>query len=422
VFGDEASQGNGGIAVDSLGNIVMVGAFHGKIDFGGGPLISAGSTDAFVAKFDSQGKAIWSRRYGDAEGQEAWDVKTDAQRNIIVVGAYKGSISFGTTVLTATTGSWDTFILKLDPSGNPLWVVHADAPKWQGLYNVAVDSKGDVVAVGQIHGAADFGGGPVGTGIDFDILIVKVDANGKHLWSKALGKEGIQGAWGVSVDASGNIYMAGEIQGPVDFGDGLVPHAGDGDGFLLALDPAGELRWHRVFGAAGAQHGVATAVDSFGDVLLTVAYEGTVNLGGADLGSHPVLGEAAIAKFKPSGQHVWSKRLFNSGTMGQDFGLGVDNQGHVLVTGSTDSSVDFGGGTLSVQGNALVVAKLDSAGKEVWSRAFGGAESSIRQSVLATFQQEWVVLAGQMEGEANFGGGWLTCNGEPDVLLLQLTP
>jgi len=50
-FGDTGSDWSWGIAVDTAKNTLVTGWFAGTVDFGGGPLISAGSSDIFVAKF-----------------------------------------------------------------------------------------------------------------------------------------------------------------------------------------------------------------------------------------------------------------------------------------------------------------------------------------------------------------------------------
>jgi hypothetical protein len=53
-FGDASDQLARGVAVNGSGNIVVTGAFTGTVDFGGGTLESAGYFDIFVAKFKSE--------------------------------------------------------------------------------------------------------------------------------------------------------------------------------------------------------------------------------------------------------------------------------------------------------------------------------------------------------------------------------
>ncbi|MCK5406824.1 MAG: hypothetical protein KAJ37_05200, partial [Candidatus Krumholzibacteria bacterium] len=65
------------LATDSAGNIVVTGWFGGSVDFGGGPLITAGNKDIFVAKFDPTGAHLWSVGLGDADWQVGYSVAVD---------------------------------------------------------------------------------------------------------------------------------------------------------------------------------------------------------------------------------------------------------------------------------------------------------------------------------------------------------
>jgi hypothetical protein len=56
--------GNPRIAVDALGNSVVIGQLSGTIDLGGGPLMSGSVSDFFVASFDAAGHHLWSHRFG----------------------------------------------------------------------------------------------------------------------------------------------------------------------------------------------------------------------------------------------------------------------------------------------------------------------------------------------------------------------
>jgi hypothetical protein len=49
-FGDVSNEAGSGVAADNGGNVLVTGFFEGDIDFGGGPLHTAGSQDIFVVK------------------------------------------------------------------------------------------------------------------------------------------------------------------------------------------------------------------------------------------------------------------------------------------------------------------------------------------------------------------------------------
>ena len=69
-FGDASTQRVNAVAVDAMGAVFVTGSFSGTTDFGGGPLDAAGNdTDLFVAKYDTNGDHLWSRRFGDSSRQ-----------------------------------------------------------------------------------------------------------------------------------------------------------------------------------------------------------------------------------------------------------------------------------------------------------------------------------------------------------------
>src|SRR5262249_20069924 len=54
-----------GVAADPWGNIVIAGTFHDTMDFGEGhKLVSKGGLDAFVVKLDPSGNPLWIRGFG----------------------------------------------------------------------------------------------------------------------------------------------------------------------------------------------------------------------------------------------------------------------------------------------------------------------------------------------------------------------
>jgi hypothetical protein len=127
-FGDLGSAAALAVAADGQRNLLVTGFFDDTVDFGGGPLVSIRvpgrtvvSRDVFIAKLDgSTGNHIWSRRFGDGEGDQSGNaVAADGAGSVFVTGGLEGSIDFGTGALSATAG--ETFVAKLDPGGAAVW-------------------------------------------------------------------------------------------------------------------------------------------------------------------------------------------------------------------------------------------------------------------------------------------------------------
>jgi hypothetical protein len=201
------------------------------VDFGGGPLTSGGGYDGFVAKLDPAGNHLWSKGVGDARGH----VTTDAAGNVLVGGAFEGSVDFGGGPLVSA-GGYDVFVAKLDPAGNHLWSKHFGEGGQQACDGVATDASGNVLVIGDFNGPLDFGGGPLANAGFDDVFVAKFDPTGNHLWSKRFGDWSEEEGHGVATDAAGNALVTGVFEGTVDFGGGPLTSAGGHDVFVAKLE------------------------------------------------------------------------------------------------------------------------------------------------------------------------------------------
>jgi hypothetical protein len=101
--------------VDVAGNVLLAGGIDGLVDFGGGQLAGFGAQDVFIAKFDASGGDIWAKRFGDAQDHQlAFGVAADPSANVLVTGEFLGTIDFGAGPVTSA-GAWDLFLAKFAP-------------------------------------------------------------------------------------------------------------------------------------------------------------------------------------------------------------------------------------------------------------------------------------------------------------------
>jgi uncharacterized protein (AIM24 family) len=335
-FGDASGQGGVSVAYDPSGNLVMTGSFWGTVDFGGGPLTSAGQSDIFLAKFDSGGTHLWSQRFGDGSCQNGYSVALDSSGNVVMTGKFYGTVDFGGGPLTSA-GDHNIFLAKFDASGTHLWSQgFGDASHQYGL-SVAFDPSGNVVMTGYFSGTVDFGGGPLTSAGGDNIFLAKFDASGTHLWS-----QGFRNQWGYSValDSSGNVVMTGFFVDTVDFGGGPLTSAGGQDIFLAKFDTNGTHLWSQGFGDGSDQIGQSVAFDPSGNVVMTGSFWGNVDFGGGPL-TCAGWSDIFLAMFDASGTHLWSQGF---GDASIQFGRSVafDPSGNVVMTGEFQGTVDFG--------------------------------------------------------------------------------
>ena len=102
------------VAFDGSGNVVLTGYFSGTADLGGLPLASAGSTDAFVARYSSAGAPLLQLRRGGTGPDRADGLAIARGGNMVVTGSFSEAADFGGTRLTSA-GSLDAFLLSVAP-------------------------------------------------------------------------------------------------------------------------------------------------------------------------------------------------------------------------------------------------------------------------------------------------------------------
>jgi PKD repeat protein len=413
------------VAADASGNVVAVGAFRGSVDFGGTSVTSAGGADWFVAKYAPTGTLLWVKRMGGTTDDAAMHLAIAANGDVVVTGRFSGTASFGGSPLVAS-GSVDIALARYGGADG----AHQWSRRFGGAYDdggaaVAIDASGAIVLTGYFRGVADFGTGPLRVPFDsdLDVFVAKFAANGTSLWSKNFVNSGNDRGYGVAVDGSGNVLVAGTFSNTIDLG-GLELNSPNAlvDIFVCKLDASGGHVWSRQIGSATGNEGAETvAVDGSGNVVVAGYAIAAVDFGGGEL--DPLgAADAFVAKYSgASGAHLWSRRF---GGAGNDYGaaVAVDAGGSVYLAGSFDESASFGGPALTAAGqDDAYVTKLNANGGSVWARRLGGTSSDVGLA-LATLPLGYSVTGGYFYGTGTFGGSTLASNGAADGFLATIAP
>jgi hypothetical protein len=340
-YGDAAEQSINGIAVDAQGDVVVTGQYQGKISFPGkGTVTSAGMDDIFVAKMKGDGSAaVYLNTYGNTVTNVGSGVGVDAQGNAYVTGWFSGNLNFINFALAAVD-QLEAFLIKISPDGqNVLWAKGFTGLDNQFGYQVAVTPTGNVAFAGSFQGSINFGGGALQSGGGHDIVVARFDSFGSHLWSKRAGDAMDQRALAVAVDNMGNTFATGQFAGTVNFGGANLPSGGADDGFVVKYDALGNHVYSRAFGGMSAQRGQGIAADAFGNAIVTGEFWALTDFGGGaqqSNGKHDIF----VFKLDPTGKHTWSKK-FGGGEVESGKAVAVDTAGNSWVTGSIQSPTSF---------------------------------------------------------------------------------
>lgn len=269
-------------------------------------------------------------------------------------------------------GSHDFMVVKLDTEGRLLWTRVIGGPgDERGGYSITPTAEGGFLLTGSTR---SFGAGKT------DIFIVKLTSGGDLEWSLAVGGPGAEG--GMTTLETDDGYIA--------LGDSDSFGAGKKDLLAVRLDRNGNVLWAKTYG--GAEDDVESGIAELGDGYVIGGTIWSFGAGEADAG---------LIAINPRGEVIWAK------TIGGDAGEGINWDG-VRVT--SDGGFAFGDRTGSFGakgGGALFGIKLGPGCDLEWSTMVDGPGEDVGWTMTETT-------------DGFIAGGKLTLPGSGgDVLLVR---
>ncbi|RYD97775.1 MAG: hypothetical protein EOP54_09870 [Sphingobacteriales bacterium] len=351
--------------------------------------VNAGDFDAFLAKFDAAGNRLWATYYGGSSLDYGFGLTCDNANKVFISGTTQslGGIATAGAHQTTYAGSTDNFLARFDTAGVLLWGTYygSSSDEYNGI--CTTDDFGHVYLAGYTSGANNIAGnGHQSTnGGGNDAYLVQFDTSGTRLWGTYYGGSGHDEADGIACDPQGNIYLGGNTNSPNNIATSGSHQASIGglyDNFLVKFDPNGARQWATYYGGSGNEFNGymrTVACDKAGNVYTCGQSESTSGI--ATAGSHQdVTGgdyDAYLVKFNGMGQRDWA--TYYGGTGSENGGaIAIDFSGNIFWSGITASTagiatadghqVSFGGGS-----NDAFLARFRSTGVQEYGTYYGGA-------------------------------------------------
>jgi hypothetical protein len=347
------------VVVNGAGDVFAAGSFSGTV----GTLVSAGLQDILVEKIrGTDGHVLWRRRFGGTDSDRALSLALDAAGNIFVAGHFRGTVDFGAGPIVSA-GADDVFLMKCDANGALLWAVQSGGGANDRGYRVATDASGNALLAVVRGSSVGAGGGLVrgASQLQGPLQVSKYGADGAQIWSKSFPSQGSVEA--VIADGEGNVVITGTFADSVNFGGGILrsvipPGGSSSDGsydiFAAKLSGAdGSHIWSKGFGGTGDEGGLAAAIDAEGNLVIAGSFTGSLYFGGDAALISSATDMFVVKRSASDGSHV-SARRYGGANIDYGSALAFDAAGNLLV-GGTQTGGDFGTGVLSGDG---FVAKI----------------------------------------------------------------
>jgi hypothetical protein len=341
------------------GGIVVGGNFYDEIDLGGGNFTGAGSYDAYLARFDAAYEHFFSLHIGQQMYDDTVsDFAVTGTGDIIVGGAFEGTMQIGTFTLTNVAGAStrDAYLAKVTAAGEVEWARRYGASGSEPGVGITLDANGDIILTTSSFDAVDFGEAQENAG-SRDAYVIRLDADGNHLWTRAIAGPSDDRAGAVLIDAAGVIYVCGSFEGALLSAGAELRGAGERDAFLVALQPTGELSWARALGGPNEDSTCGLAWSPVGNFVVGFTFDESTEVAG-----HTFVGaggrELLTFEMDVAGNLLWAR--VDGGTDSDDLvGLIVTADGTYLGGSVWSPLIDFGGNPLPAQGGIdIVLAKL----------------------------------------------------------------
>src|SRR5713101_4868992 len=359
-----------GIAGRNLdGSAVVVGSFTGTITFPTTPaattLTPVGTTDLFIAKYDSTGAVLWVKQgRGSAAGAvNAAGIAGYADGTTVTTGNYTGTPTFGfgeapsaghAGVTTLAAGGF--FLARYNADGTLFSVTSAGASGSVTSKAVSALADGTAVAVGDFTANTTFGAAPQltlrGTR---DAFAVKYGTDGTTVaWATSAGGAGppaaTASATAVAAFADGKLALTGSFNNTVTFGSApSVAAAGTQDVFAARLNADGTAAWASHAGTASAT-GTGTGIAAF-DVDGTAVVVGrystptTFAFGATTLTPASVsVNDVFVARYTAAGAVASAKSAGGTGDDSANAVAGFSDTGALVIGSVSTPSSTFGSG------------------------------------------------------------------------------
>lgn len=330
-----------------------------------------------------------------------------------------------------------TVTLSMAQSPSFQWA--KNLPGQNGTKAVAVDASGNVYSIGSSYGG-DFDPSSATytlPSIYGGTYVSKLDASGNFLWAKQFGGDDFNSPvkpMGLTLDASGNVYVTGYFSGAPDFDPSSATFSITttmfDDAFIVKLDASGNFVFAKNFGGSNIEQANDIKVDASGNIYTTGKFRNDTDfdpgVGTYTLGTVASSFDVFVSKLDASGDFVWAKN-FSGGADETAAALTLDASGNVYVTGGFLNKVDFDPSasvytitpTNSGQVDVFLV-KLDASGNFVWAKTLGGTQD-VTASALTIDATNNLYLGGYFSGitdfDPNAGISNLTSNGTSDVFI-----
>jgi hypothetical protein len=338
-----------------------------------------GGADFWVVRVEPTGPQVWDRCFGGLDFDSAKSLQETSDGGFIIGGGSWSTNSGNKTSLHYGTAVNDFWVLRLDASGNKIWERDYGGSYDDPLRQVAQTADGGFFLCGgsasPISGnktAPNYGSG--------DYWVVRVNANGEHVWDQSYGGNNRDLAWCAALTRDGGLVLGG---GSISAASATKTSTnyGDFDFWLVRTDASGRQLWDRTYG--GIYDDTMYSVAETPDGGFVMAGRSFSPPGGNKTSPNHGNADYWVVRTDAGGNKLWDQS-FGGTSDDLPTALAATADGGVVIGGrafsgieGTKTSTNFGSGD-------YWVIRLDSDGTKLWEATYGGSQTDGLESLQQT--------------------------------------
>jgi hypothetical protein len=338
--------------------------------------------------------------------ERAQALATDSMGNLLLLGSFDGTINLAGTTLTGDTG--DLFVVKLSPTGQHLWSHRIDRDAFTAPTNgaqeiLAVDGAGNVLIAGGFTGALRVSETTLTSDGPFSSYVLKFSSTGTLAWARRLGGNTTSESWAMALtsDTAGNAVVAGWFRGNLILGSQEYSVTSGTGAYVTKLsESSGASQWSTIHVSSNTVRPLQLAMHATGDVLLAGSFQSQVDFGGGlQLTNATGAQDDYVARLTGSSGSPLWLRSPTTDNSSIPKGLQSDSAGHVWLLVWSVINMPD-----------FILVKLDAEGQQLWSQRFTALSSQDDVGGLSLDGAGNAVATGSFVGGADFGGGSRSAN------------
>jgi len=330
-YGGEKYDGAYDILQSSDGGYVVAGytRSHG-----------AGNDDVLIVKVSENSTIEWDKTFG-LEGIDRANAVLEHNQGYLIAG-YTQSV---------TNGDFNFYLIKIDLDGELVWPKIYGGPGEDFATSVVATGDGGYAIAGYSN---SFGSG------DYDVVLMKVNAEGELIWNHHYGGTGDEYAFSLTQTHDNGYALAGMSS---SYG------RGNNDYWLVKTDQNGSMEWNGTYG--GKEDDSAYALIQTKDQGFALAGDTT--------------------SFGAGHYDVWLVKTDQNGSMewNRTYGGKEDDSAYALMQ-TEDQGFVLGGYHKALLSYNFIIITTDEQGYKQWSQQFSADHELFAFSMIQTRDEKYI--------------------------------